>query len=191
MSAIAGRCVVVGGGVSGLACGIALARQGRSVTLVERRPYLGGRATTQPTIPLLDNSPHLVAGAYTMLRSLLKAAGSPLEFPKSMEVKWFDPQGKQSTLVLGKPLETLISTFQSFRWHSIRFGKALTACRSTGNQFRTVKEWTTYYRLAGNVTNLVRLLTISTMNTPPEEASFRLFAEIIRLTLFRAGIVRS
>lgn len=36
--------VVVGAGAAGLVCGCILARQGRKVAIVERHPYLGGRA---------------------------------------------------------------------------------------------------------------------------------------------------
>ncbi|HUJ12676.1 MAG TPA: FAD-dependent oxidoreductase [Thermoanaerobaculia bacterium] len=38
--------VIVGGGIAGLAASIVLARGGRSVTLFEKRRYLGGRAVT-------------------------------------------------------------------------------------------------------------------------------------------------
>lgn len=38
--------VIVGGGITGLAAGIYLARAGRTVTIFERRRYLGGRAVT-------------------------------------------------------------------------------------------------------------------------------------------------
>jgi len=38
--------IVVGGGIAGLAAGIVLARAGRTVTIFERRRYLGGRAVT-------------------------------------------------------------------------------------------------------------------------------------------------
>src|SRR6266478_5234798 len=38
--------IVVGGGLAGLAASIYLARAGKSVTIFERRRYLGGRAIT-------------------------------------------------------------------------------------------------------------------------------------------------
>jgi phytoene dehydrogenase-like protein len=38
--------IVIGGGIAGLAAGIVLARAGRTVTIFERRRYLGGRAVT-------------------------------------------------------------------------------------------------------------------------------------------------
>ncbi len=37
--------IVIGGGVAGLSAAVALAGDGADVTLLERRPYIGGRAT--------------------------------------------------------------------------------------------------------------------------------------------------
>ena len=46
-SSVAKHVVIVGGGLAGLAASIYLARGGRTVTLFEKRQYLGGRAITQ------------------------------------------------------------------------------------------------------------------------------------------------
>src|SRR6267378_8695558 len=43
---LAKNVVIVGGGIAGLAASIYLARGGRTVTLFEKRRYLGGRAVT-------------------------------------------------------------------------------------------------------------------------------------------------
>ena len=40
------RIAVIGGGLAGLSAGCALADAGMQVTLFERRPYLGGRASS-------------------------------------------------------------------------------------------------------------------------------------------------
>ena len=37
---------IIGGGLAGLAAGCALSQAGYKVTLFERRPYLGGRASS-------------------------------------------------------------------------------------------------------------------------------------------------
>ncbi len=75
----AARALVVGGGVSGLACATALAERGYAVTLLESRHLYGGRSATwfdpaarQP----LDNGPHLVAGAYRELQRFLRRSGA-------------------------------------------------------------------------------------------------------------------
>ena len=46
-SSVARNVVIVGGGLAGLAASIYLARGGRTVTVFEKRQYLGGRAITQ------------------------------------------------------------------------------------------------------------------------------------------------
>jgi squalene-associated FAD-dependent desaturase len=95
---------VVGGGVSGLAAASALAGAGYQVRLLERRPYLGGRASSYEhpgTGEIIDNSQHLLFGCCTNLIDLYKRIGA-LE-----KVRWFDditmiePGGRRSVL---KPL---------------------------------------------------------------------------------------
>src|SRR5205807_453379 len=58
---------VVGGGFAGLAAAVRLARGGAHVTLLERRPFLGGRAYSfadPATGDVVDNGPHALMGAY-------------------------------------------------------------------------------------------------------------------------------
>ena len=75
-----GHVVVVGGGFAGLTAALRLARAGRRVTLLERRPFLGGRAysfTHAATGDVLDNGPHAFMGAYTALAALCREVGVP------------------------------------------------------------------------------------------------------------------
>ena len=61
---------VVGGGLAGLAAGCALASAGMKVTLFERRPYLGGRASSYQhpgTGEVIDNCQHVLLGCCTNL----------------------------------------------------------------------------------------------------------------------------
>ena len=58
------RVVVVGGGVAGTEAAVELARMGHQVDLLERRPFLGGRATAiGPVFPTGDCGPCLPATA--------------------------------------------------------------------------------------------------------------------------------
>ena len=62
--------IVVGGGLAGLAAGCALADSGFKVTLLERRPYLGGRASSYDhpgTGEVVDNCQHVLLGCCTNL----------------------------------------------------------------------------------------------------------------------------
>ncbi len=71
--------VVVGGGFAGLAAAVRLVRAGARPTLLERRPFLGGRAYSfadPATGDVVDNGPHLLAGAYTEALDFLAEIGT-------------------------------------------------------------------------------------------------------------------
>ena len=70
---------VVGGGFAGLAAAVRLARGGARVTVLERRPFLGGRTysfTHPATGEVLDNGPHVLMGAYTEALDFLAEIGA-------------------------------------------------------------------------------------------------------------------
>src|SRR5207237_208947 len=61
---------IVGGGLAGLSAACALADHGYKVTLLERRPYLGGRASSYQhpgTGEVVDNCQHVLLGCCTNL----------------------------------------------------------------------------------------------------------------------------
>jgi zeta-carotene desaturase len=75
----AAHVAVVGGGFAGLAAAVRLARGGVRVTLLERRPFLGGRTysfTHPATGEVLDNGPHVLMGAYTEALDFLAEIGA-------------------------------------------------------------------------------------------------------------------
>jgi len=96
--------VVVGGGLAGIAASMALAREGQDVALVERRPFLGGRAFSfadPETGATIDNGQHVLTGACTRLRALLTAIGSPpraFTRQSRLEVPILDSSGRLATI---------------------------------------------------------------------------------------------
>ena len=71
--------IVVGGGFAGLSAATALAERGVTVTLLEARPTLGGRATafTDPaTGERVDNGQHVLIGAYRETFRFLRRIGT-------------------------------------------------------------------------------------------------------------------
>jgi len=69
---------IVGGGLAGLAAGCALADSGFQVTLFERRPYLGGRASSYQhpgTGEVVDNCQHVLLGCCTNLIQFYERLG--------------------------------------------------------------------------------------------------------------------
>lgn len=78
---------IVGGGLAGMAAGCALADAGCAVTIYERRPYLGGRASSYEhpgTGEVVDNCQHLLLGCCTNLIRFYNSLGV------SGKIRWFD-----------------------------------------------------------------------------------------------------
>src|SRR5450755_1515987 len=78
--------LVVGAGVAGLAAATALAGDGASVTLLERRPFVGGRAYSyaHPAIGETIDSQHVILGCCTNFIDLVAKAGG------SDNIRWYD-----------------------------------------------------------------------------------------------------
>ena len=106
------KVAVVGGGLAGLAAASALADSGFCVSIFERRPYLGGRASSYEhpgTGEVVDNCQHVLLGCCTNL----------IEFYRRMgvedKIRWYDhltflePGGRASIIgpsSLPAPLHT-------------------------------------------------------------------------------------
>jgi squalene-associated FAD-dependent desaturase len=95
------RVAVVGGGLAGLAAGCALAGSGFRVTLFERRPYLGGRASSYQhpgTGEVVDNCQHVLLGCCTNLIKFYERLGV------ENKIRWYDrltflePGGRASVI---------------------------------------------------------------------------------------------
>jgi len=95
------RAGIVGGGLAGLAAGCALADAGLHVTLFERRPYLGGRASSfehPGTGEIVDNCQHVLLGCCTNLVEFYRRIGV------QNKIRWYDrltflePGGRESTI---------------------------------------------------------------------------------------------
>jgi len=71
--------IIVGGGLAGLACGVALSDAGLRVTLIERERSLGGRArswTDPASGDTIDLGPHVVHSEYRNMLAFLERLGT-------------------------------------------------------------------------------------------------------------------
>src|ERR1019366_5700867 len=70
--------IVIGGGLAGPSAGRRLAEAGYRITLLEKRPFLGGRATSYvlPSGDHVDNCQHVTLGCCTNLDDFYRRAGA-------------------------------------------------------------------------------------------------------------------
>jgi squalene-associated FAD-dependent desaturase len=95
--------VVIGGGFAGLAAGAALADEGVRVTVLEKRPVLGGRAYSYAdaaTGETIDNGQHAMMGCYHEMFRFLDRIGATgkLAIQPSLRVAMLDPERGAGTI---------------------------------------------------------------------------------------------
>ena len=95
--------VVLGGGLAGIAAACELAAAGRRVLLVEKRPFLGGRAFSFPepeTGQEIDNGQHVFLGCCHAYISLLERLGvlGNTHLATHLDVPVYDRSGRRGLL---------------------------------------------------------------------------------------------
>ncbi len=197
--------LIVGGGFAGLAAGVALAKAGRRVRLLEQKPHLGGRACSfldSTTGSVVDNGQHLFMGCYHQTLEFLKTIGTidRLRFQPGLSVQFLEQDGRLSALDcprLPAPWHLLVGVLRSgsFSWSEkfevLRMRRALGAASNLPDDKRsmTVDEW---LKALGQSENLRRkfwnLICIAAMNEDPRIASALLFERVLKLALFSSPL---
>jgi len=120
------RVVVIGGGLAGLAAASALSSRGMSVTVLESRPRLGGRASSivdRDTGETIDNCQHVAMGCCTSFRSFCEDTGCSDLFETQRELYFVGPPGQAKVVrfaasSLPAPLH-LASSFMKMPWFTL------------------------------------------------------------------------
>jgi squalene-associated FAD-dependent desaturase len=95
---------IIGGGLAGLAAGCALSDNGYRVSLFERRPYLGGRASSYQhpgTGEVVDNCQHVLLGCCTNLVDFYRRIGADDKIRWYRSLTFIEPGGRRSTIEPG------------------------------------------------------------------------------------------
>jgi squalene-associated FAD-dependent desaturase len=94
--------IVVGAGAAGLAAAAALVREGRRVTVLERKPYVGGRASSyeHPALEEVVDSQHVLLGCCTNLIELCEQSGTADKIRWYDEQTFLEPNGRSSKIVI-------------------------------------------------------------------------------------------
>ena len=180
---------MVGGGLAGIAATVALADRGLRVTLVERRPRLGGRAGSfsgPDGVGLLDHSQHVLLGCCTNLLDLCERLGTRDLISFSDAYTFLDVDGTRARLAPSwwpPPLHmapslarfALLSAGQ--KWTIARGLRKLLgdlASPHPTTRTQTMADWLcTAGQPDETIDRFWRLFVVSTLNAQPEHVDSR------------------
>ena len=184
------RVAIVGAGYAGLAAGVELAAAGIGVDVFEASRTLGGRARRvdlEGTV--LDNGAHLLSGAYRETLRLMQMVGSSeqallrlplrLEFPGSFRLR-------APKLPAPLHLAWALLTAQGLSWHDKL--AAITFMRGQQQAGFRLSADTSVAELLADQPGTVRHLLwdplcLAALNTPPDQASAKVFLNVLRDSL--------
>lgn len=188
------RVIVVGGGWAGLAAAVELVRHGVPVVLLESARQLGGRARCAPFGEhRVDNGQHIMVGAYRETLALLTTLGI-----------------KESQVFLRRPLHLRMRSDARTEMRltapplpapfHLAFGLGTATGLSVADKLKTLRFWNELQRTGfalehdisvaallsqhGQPQSVTRNfwvpLCLATLNTPPQEASARVFLRVLQ-----------
>jgi len=190
---------IVGGGIAGLSAGCALAAAGFRVSLFERRPFVGGRASSYEhpgTGEKVDNCQHVLLGCCTNL----------LDFYRRIEVadkiRWFDrltfiePGGRRSEIGpsgLPAPFHTSPSFLRasSLSWaDKVAISRAMLALMGTlpPDDSRSFADWLREHRQTeGAIQRFWKVVLVSAINEDLDRISVRYGAQVFRESFLKSA----
>jgi len=196
------RAVVIGGGFAGLASATALAARGAAVTVLEARPYLGGRARSfrdDATDAVVDNGQHVLMGCYTETLAFLEriAALSKLRRQRRPHVALREAGGRGGAIAcppLPGPLHMLAAVLRfqlltpAERLRALSGGARLLFMRRRGDARLarlTVEQLLDLLAQPAAVRRaLWHPIAIATLNEAPARAAAAPFAEVLARAFF-------
>jgi len=187
---------VVGGGVAGLSAACALADAGFQVTVLERRGYLGGRASSYlhpGTGEVIDNCQHVLFGCCTNLVDFYQRIGVSGKIFWDSRMTLIEPGGRRSTLkpsILPAPFHGLPTILTSSCYSladkislifalSSRIAEQLFGVRLDPN--RSLEDWLNrHHQTQGALERFWRLVIASALNADLDQISYPYAAKVIR-----------
>jgi len=183
---------VVGGGVAGMSAACALAEAGLGVRLVERRDYLGGRASSHlhPGVgEVIDNCQHVLFGCCTNLIGFYRRTGVADRIRWTDEMTMIEPGGRRSRLGpsgLPAPLHSLPAFLaaRAFSWRDkLALGRAFRALMLPipADSAESLGAWLARHgQTKGALSRFWRLVIASALNADIDSIALPYAAKVIR-----------
>jgi squalene-associated FAD-dependent desaturase len=193
------RVAVVGGGLAGLASACALAESGLRVTLFERRPYLGGRASSYEhpgTGEIIDNCQHVLLGCCTNLIDFYRRTGV------EEKIRWYDrltflePGGRASVIkpsFLPAPLHTAPAFLRAHCLNladkiSIAAGMVALAPMTPGDSGESFLAWLRRYQQTDRaIHRFWKTVLVSALNEDMDRVSVPYAAQVVRESFLKSA----
>jgi len=190
---------VVGGGLAGLSVACALADVGFRVTLFERRPYLGGRASSYEhpgTGETVDNCQHVLLGCCTNLIDFYRRIGS------EDNIQWFDhltfiePDGRRSEIRSSSLPAPLHTSWSFLKASSLSVGDKLAIARGllafiSHLPQDTNENFASWLRRHGQTQKAIdrfwKVVLVSALNEDLERTSVHYAAQVFRESFLKSA----
>lgn len=197
-----GRSVaIIGAGVAGLSAACALAEAGFDVRLIERRGYMGGRASSylHPGVnEVIDNCQHVLFGCCTNLTGFYRRIGAAEKIYWTSEMTLIEPGTGKRTLLgpspLPPPLHGLprLLTAQSFTLaDKIALARAFSAMMRAhdANSKEPLSQWLARHgQTQGAVNRFWRLVIASALNAELDSIAVPYAAKVVRELFMNSAI---
>lgn len=189
------KCVIVGGGLAGLASAVYLTKAGFQITLLESSPKLGGRAYSfrdNKTGSEIDNGQHILMGCYDYTLDFFKEIGASRNLIKQENLKVNFLKEDYNLLPLSAPklfyplnLFCALIGYKAFdiedKLRLASFFSKLPLYSSKDLERMTVSEWLLKENQSENsIKSFWDILIVGALNTSKEKASALIFAGILK-----------
>ncbi len=190
--------IIIGAGIAGLSAACALSEAGFRVLLLERRPYVGGRASSYEhpgTAEMIDNCQHVLLGCCTNLIHFYKTIGA------ERSIRWFDnitfvePGGRRSTIrssALPAPLHSapsFLSASMLTLEDKVGVGRALTSLTGVlpADSNENFQTWLGRHRqTARAIERFWRPVIVSALNDEPDRVSVHYAAQVFQESFLKS-----
>ncbi|MBZ5646653.1 MAG: hydroxysqualene dehydroxylase HpnE [Acidobacteriia bacterium] len=193
------KVAIAGAGLAGLSAGCALADAGFQVTILEKRPYVGGRASSYEhpgTGEVVDNCQHVLLGCCTNLIDFYRRIGV------EQKIRWYDrltflePGGRRSDIepsFLPAPFHNTLSFLAA---HSLGLGDKMAIGHALMSIMRNLPEETDEPFLAWlkskrqtqrAIDRFWKVVLVSALNEDLDRMSIRYAAQVFRESFLKSA----
>ena len=186
--------------MAGLAAGCALAEAGFRVSLFERRPYLGGRASSYQhpgTGEVVDNCQHVLLGCCTNLLDFYRRAGVEDKIRWYEKLTFLEPGGRASEIApsaLPAPLHTAPSFLraQCLNFHdkmAISRAMAALAPSTPPDSGESFLDWLKRHgQTPQAIERFWKTILVSALNEELDQVSVPYAAQVVRESFLKSAV---